>query len=167
MALGSSAEFSIIVKLVDQVTGKMGGLTQKFQGLGQSLTGVGKRLTTGLTLPLIGLGAVALKLASDFDASMRNVNSIAQLPEGQFKSLSDSVLQFALTTRSSSTDVANALYDVVSAGFDTEKGFVVMQNSSKLAEAGLADITDTTKLLIAAMFSYGKGVEEAGHLTDG
>ena len=42
----------------------------RIQALGGAITGVGATLTTGLTVPLVGIGAAAVKVASDFEAGM-------------------------------------------------------------------------------------------------
>ena len=166
MVLGSSAEFAIVMKLVDEVSGKLKGIGGGLSGLAGSMTNAGKKMTAGLTLPIVGLGIASIKMAADFDASMRNVNSIAQLSEDQFVDLKDRVIDFSLTTRASSSDVASALYKVVSAGFAGAEAFEVMSQASKAAGAGLATTEDTTNLLIAAMRSYKLGLEDVAGINN-
>jgi TP901 family phage tail tape measure protein len=139
-------------------------------------------------------GVASVKMAADFDGAMRNVNSIAQLSESQFQSLKSEVLDFTLTSRASSTDVAAALYNVVSAGMSLEKAvevpvtkvreladgskelytetlktseaMAVMNIASHAAGAGLASTEDTSRLLISALRAYNLDVSQAGRVTD-
>ena len=73
----------------------------------------------------------------DFDKAMRNVNSIAQLPKKQFKSLSDNVLELAKKVNQAPQTLAEGLYDLVSSGFDAAESMVVLESSAKAATAGL------------------------------
>ena len=60
-------------------------------GLSSSLMGLGSALTLGLSVPIAALTGVGLKMFASFDEGMRNVNSIANLSESEFKKLSDAV----------------------------------------------------------------------------
>lgn len=64
------------------------GMHDKFQKAGESISHVGNKMqetganmTAGVTLPLAGIGAAAVKVASDFDASQRNIQSSLGLTE--------------------------------------------------------------------------------------
>jgi sulfite reductase alpha subunit-like flavoprotein len=65
------------------------------KAIGNSMKTVGSQMTSGISLPMLVIGAASGKLAYDFDKSMRNVNSIAQLPEPAFNQLQKSVLGLA------------------------------------------------------------------------
>ncbi len=47
--------------------------------LGDKLTGIGNRMTTGITVPVIGAGVAATKLASDYEEAIDNFGSKAGL----------------------------------------------------------------------------------------
>ena len=136
-------------------------------GLGESLRGVGTAMTMALTVPLIAAGGAALKLRADFDQAMRNVNSMALLGEDQFQSLSAAVLEFGSTIRSGPIGAAEALYTVIGAGWsDVTEAMQISQIAARTAEAGLADMTTTTEGLVAALLSYGAGVDQAAQYSD-
>jgi len=146
----------------DQVSGVVSDISGNIQNnLQNAALGV-----AGLVAGAAGLGVASVSMAADFDAAMRNVNAIIQLPEQEFANLRDQVLDFSLTTRASSTDVANALYNVVSAGFQADEAFAVMTASSRAAGAGLADTETTSRLLISALRAYKLPVEDAENVTD-
>jgi len=170
------------------------GATQGLNSVSQQMNGVakgGQNAAGGLnsamgiaSAAIVGIGVASVKSAMTFEQSMRNVNSVAHLPEEQFQKLQDDVISFALTTRSSADNVAKSLYLVASAGLEldekvksvavqTKDGVVqmseamaVMQASSRAAGAGLADVDEVSKLLISTMRAYGQDASQAGHITD-
>lgn len=130
------------------------------------LSSLGRSMTYAVTAPIVALGAGAVKMAADFDASMRNVNSIAQLTEAQFVSLSQKTLEFGSATRTGAKGAADALYEAYSAGFQGEAAFSLMSASVKTAEAGLASLDSTTKALAATILSYGQANITASQASD-
>lgn len=133
------------------IRNEVGILSETMSGI----AGLGRTLTYTFTTPVVALGGFAVQAASDFEAAMRNVNSIAQLSEDQFQDLSAAVLDFGSTTRSGVVESANALYTTFSAGItDTAAAMEFMEVASRTAEAGLADITTTTEALVASFLAY-------------
>lgn len=117
----------------------------------------------------IGVGVVgvaSVKLATDFDKSMRNVNSIAQLPEKQLKSLEGQVLSLAGKTAQAPKTLAEGLYDIVSSGFNAKQGMKILAASAKAATAGLTDTATSTKAVVAVLNAYHKPAKDAGKVSD-
>lgn len=115
----------------------------------------------------IGLG---IKKAADevigFDKAMRNVNSIAQLSEGRFASLSDEVLGLAGKTAQAPITLAQGLYDLVSSGFDANQSLRILQKSAKAATAGLTTTEVSTKAVAAVLNAYKLPASQAGKVSD-
>jgi len=149
-------------------------------GLGAS---AGQALNRGLTFgatAIAGLATASIGAAAGFDQQMRNVNSIAQLSKEAFEDMRSEVLEFSLTTRAGANGVADALYQVVSAGMSLDEtmgtavfrgkemseGMAVLQAASSAAGAGLAETDDTIKLLISALGAYNLEASEVGRVTD-
>jgi len=61
------------------MSGKMAAVGDKMQEVGQKIGRVGKSLTVGVTLPIVGVGAAATKMAMDFDTSMTKMVSMVGL----------------------------------------------------------------------------------------
>ena len=133
---------------------------------GKKMAKLGKSLTMKLTLPILAVGAGVLKLASDFDQGMRNVNSVLQLTEDEFQSMKQDVLDFSVTTRSSSKEVAEALLLVAQAGFRGEEAFMVMESASRAAGAAFTDAGSMARLLSGAINSFGLEAKDAARLND-
>jgi TP901 family phage tail tape measure protein len=135
---------------VSSLSGAIGGLQT-----------IGRNLTFAFTAPLALLGTAAISAASDFDASMRNINAIANLTSGELEDLSRRAVEFGAATRSGAQAAGDALYTVFSAGLtDVEDAFSAMEVAVYTAEAGLADLEVTTESLLSVMLSYGDTSEE-------
>lgn len=130
---------------------------------------IGKRLATAAkygALGLAGLGAVSVKMAIDFDRSMRNVNSIAQLNEKQFDKLGERVRSLAGKTAQAPETLAEGLYDLVSSGFDANESMKVLKASANAATAGLTDTATSTKAVAATLNAYRMPAQKAGKVSD-
>lgn len=137
-------------------------LTGMSTGIGQSLKNVGRDLTYALTVPLVAAGAASAKLAMDFDASARNIASISTDYAANFDEYNRRILEFGATTQAGSRAAIDALYEIYSAGvLNFAQAEAIMQVSVATAEAGVADLTATTKGLTTAMLAFGAANDTA------
>ena len=131
--------------------------------------GAGAGLSTFAKTGALALGAVAagsVKLAADFEKSMRNVNSIAKLPEPAFDRLNDQVLALAGPTAQAPKTLADGLYDLVSSGFKSQDAMKVLEASAIAATAGLTTTDVAAKSVAGVLNAYKLPAEEAGHVSD-
>ena len=73
----------------------MQGVAGNLKSAGESMTSAGRTLTADVTLPIVGVGLAATKMASDFQASMTQLVTQAGLPADQLKNLTAQVQAFA------------------------------------------------------------------------
>jgi len=133
----------------------------------KGVAAVGRTMTFTLTAPLVTLATYAGQAAMGFDASMQNINSIAQLSTGQFKALKEAAFDFASTTRAGVVPATDALYEIFSAGItDTTTAMAVWQTATRVSEAGLADLSRTTNAVTATISAYGLQAEDAARVGD-
>ena len=71
----------------------------RIQALGGTLTSYGSMLTKNVSLPLIGIGAAAVKVASDFEAGMSNVQAISNASAQDMELLSEKAKYMGATTK--------------------------------------------------------------------
>jgi TP901 family phage tail tape measure protein len=133
---------------------------------GTKMAAVGSAMTRNVTAPMAIAGGVAIKFAVDFDKSMRNVNSIAQLPEPAFQRLQKDVLALAGPTAQAPDTLAQGLYDLVSSGFNARQSLQVLRASATAATAGLTDTATSTKAVAAVLNAYRLPASKAGHVSD-
>ena len=65
----------------------------KMQSFGRGLSSFGSTMTRSVTMPIAAAGAMAVKLATDFETAMAKLNSIADTSEVSLENLSKSVLE--------------------------------------------------------------------------
>jgi TP901 family phage tail tape measure protein len=139
---------------------------RKMQTAGAAMSSAGKTLTRNVSLPVAAIGAVAVKTAIDFEKAMRNVNSIAQLPEPAFKRLNKDVLSLAGPTAQAPKTLAEGLYDLVSSGFNAKESMTILKSSAKAATAGLTTTEISTKAVAAALNAYHRPAGDAAKVSD-
>lgn len=143
----------------------LGGTSKKLGAVSRGLRSAGSSFSA-LTFPILGAAAVSGKLAIDFDRAMRNVNSIAQLPERQLESLRNDILALAGPTAQAPQTLAEGMYDLVSSGFKAKESLVIMKNAAKAATAGLTDAATSTKVMAAVLNAYRMGADKAKSVSD-
>lgn len=147
------------LKAVDLQAGKT---ATKANGMGKAINAAGKAAALGTAAIAVG----AVKMATDFDKSMRNVNSIAQLPERALKDLEKNVLALAGKTAQAPRTLADGLYDLVSSGFDAKDSMLVLASSAKAATAGLTTTEVSTKAVAAVLNAYRLPAKAAAKVSD-
>jgi TP901 family phage tail tape measure protein len=170
---------TIEVQLVAVATGfkaEMAAAAAEVRGFSGELVSMGmagdrgvRQLGTelaGLGVALAGIDLLAGKAFVGFDQRMRNVASITQDGEKQFRSYEAAVLDISSTVPKSANDIAEGLYHVASAGFTGAAGIAVVQSSAKAAAAGLTDTTTAANAITGTLNAYGQSALNAGHISD-
>lgn len=130
------------------------------QSLADKLSGLGRTMTGGVTTPLIGAGAAALKFATDLNAGMANTQSLG-LAQDRVVELKSEIQSMAVETGKSTSDLADGLYQVVSAFGDSADTAEILRINAMAAAAGLATTTDAINLTSAVTKGYGDTSAEA------
>lgn len=147
--------------------GAVGSLRATQGELGKTATSAqktGQALRDGLKWGAIGAGAATLasaKFAMDFERNMRNVNSIAQLSEGDFADLNQKVLDMAGPTAQAPKVLADGLYDIVSSGFKAKAALKILRAGAVAATAGLTDTATATRAVTAVLNAYHRPAADA------
>ena len=81
----------IILKLTDQASAELAGVSKTFKAVGQNLTRAGKVMTLGVTAPLVAAGGLALKAASDYEQAMGAVETV-------FEDAGDAIKEYSKTS---------------------------------------------------------------------
>ena len=152
-----------------QATASLTRLEGQLQGTASRSRRSAQAINTAMKYAAVGAAgaaAASVKLAADFDKSMRNVNSIAGLPEAKFKALEKQVLKLAGPTAQAPKTLAEGLYDLVSSGFDAKESMTILRASAKAATAGLTDTKTSTKAVAAALNAYRRPASDAKAVSD-
>lgn len=116
--------------------------TRSIQRFGKKMQGFGDTMTRNITLPVVGLGAAAVKLASDFEETQSKFNTvfkdISDNAQKASKELSDS---FGLSSRASMQLLSDTGSLLVGFGFTQEEALKLSTEVNKLA-VDLASFTN-------------------------
>lgn len=100
----STAEFETAMK---RTSDSAKAWTKDLKAIGQQASDLGVALTKTLTVPILGLGAGAIKVAADFESAFANVRKTMEAtPEG-FKKVEDGIRSMAQQIPMAAEDLAN------------------------------------------------------------
>ena len=139
---------------------------EKVSNAGKGISSVGQTLTATVTAPIVGAGAYAIKTASDFEDAFAKLSTIADTTEVPVDELRKSIMNLAEETGQSSAEVADAVYNAISAGQKTKDAVGFVETSAKLAQAGFTSTTVATDTLTTALNAYGLSASEAERIAN-
>lgn len=169
---GSGAISRLLVVLSAETSGLSRGLagaTGSLSSFASKANQIGSTLTRSLTLPILALGGVALKLASDYAAAIGRVQGLTTVLEDGRHTVADVTAELetmSVQTGTSIIELADSFYFAGSAGLNFQTAMDVVNESAKAAAIGMGDAKDVAKVLIFALNAYkGTGLD-AAHATD-
>ena len=135
---------------------RMGRVQRSFDRFGTRATAAGQALSVGLTTPIVGLGTIALRSATQFNKGMANVATLIPGNTARVNELKGAVQQLAIAHGKDTTDLAAGLYQTISA-FGDQAGDTlrVLEINSKAATAGVATTEQAIALTSSVTKAYG------------
>lgn len=143
--------------------------SSSMQSLGKvsdTFTSVGKTLTASVTAPIMGLGAAAVKMTSDFNSSMAKVQALSGATGEELQLLRDTAKEMGATTQYSATEAADALGYMALAGWDANESTKALPGVLNLAAASGMDLAQASDLCTDYMSAFGMEAGEAGRMAD-
>lgn len=154
---------------LNDVSGKV---SSKIQDVGDSVKKAGGKVSDAgkalapLSGALAGAGVASSKMSMDFEDAMAKVSTIADETEVPLSKLEDGIKELSNQTGISATEIADNVYNAISAGQKTGDALAFVEKSTKLAKAGFADAGDALDILTTIMNAYGLEAEEVGKVSD-
>ena len=133
---------------------------------GNNLKKTGKNLTTGLTLPLVGLGVASLKTFADFEQGMLKVKAISGATDSQFKALTESAKELGSTTMFTASQVAELQLNLSKLGFDPQSILDSSQAILNLAQATDSDLAQAATVAASTMNAFGLEAKDMTMISD-
>ena len=159
-------DVSQIKKAFDEVSSQASQMGKKFQEAGKQMTSAGKTLSTYVTAPVLGLGAVAFHTASSFDDSMRKVKAISGATGDEFKQMTDLARELGRTTRFSASEAAEGMQYLAMAGFSTSEVMESIDDMLSLAAAGAIGLGTASDIASNVLTGFNLQASEAGRVAD-
>ena len=139
---------------------------QKMEELGTKISSAGRTLTTYVTAPIVGAGAVAVKTSADFESSMSNVAAISGATGNDLQALKEKAREMGATTKFSATESADAMSYMAMAGWDADQMISGLPGILNLAAASGEDLATTSDIVTDALTAFGMKAEDSGHFAD-
>ena len=137
------------------VSRKLDAMSQKFKKIGQNLTNVGRTLTTKVTVPIVGLGTLSVKAASDFESAFAGVEKTVDGTAEQLDTLRQGIRDMAKEIPASTTEIAAVAEAAGQLGIETKnilkftRVMIDLGNSTNLsadeAASALAKFANVTR----------------------
>lgn len=152
-------EFGGVVGQIMQQAG------QKVTDFGDKIEGVGEKLMP-ISAATAAAGAATVKMAFDFEDSMAKVATIADATEVPLADLEAAILELSDETGIAAGEIAQNVYDAISAGQKTGDAVNFVRHATDLARAGFADSGDALDLLTTIMNAYKLEAGEVVNVSD-
>ncbi|MEG2246304.1 MAG: phage tail tape measure protein [Peptostreptococcaceae bacterium] len=138
----------------------------KMTALGNISKSVGSAMTQYLTLPLVGVGAASVKVATDFESGMSKVSALSGATGSDLKMLEDKAREMGSTTKYSSTEASEALQYMALAGFDANEMASALEPTLKLAGASGMELATASDIVTDTLSMFGMEATETARMTD-
>lgn len=138
---------------------------EKMKETGGKLTAAGKAVMP-VSAAVAGIGTAAAVSAVNFEDAMAKVSTIADTMEVPLDSLRSQILELSSQTGISANEIADNVYNAISAGQKTGDAVNFVTNSTKLAKAGFADAGAALDVLTTILSAYGMEASEVTNVSD-
>ena len=156
-------------------------------GFEKGISALGGIASKGLTASTVAISAVsaalstcaayAIKVGSDFEAGMSNVEAISsasaqsvttasgEMVDG-LTALTEKAKEMGATTKFSATESSQALNYMAMAGWDAQEMYDGLAGVMTLAAASGEDLATTSDIVTDALTAFGMQASESGHFAD-
>ena len=144
---------------------KFNAFTEGCTKAGTAIKNVGKKISV-MSAATVAAGTASAKMAVDFEDDMAKVSTIMDTNVMSVKDMQDAIIDLSNKTGIAVGDVADDVYNAISAGQKTGDAVAFVENSTKLATAGFAESGDTLNILTTILNAYGLKAEEVTNVSD-
>jgi TP901 family phage tail tape measure protein len=129
---------------------------RRLRDVGTQMMHLGRSMTFRVTLPIVGLGAAAVREFSAFEFELNKMRGLVGVSEATVREFSDAILDMAGELGRAPVELASAGYFILSSGVtDTARAMDVLKVSGQAASAGLGTTAQVADVLTSAMNAYG------------
>jgi len=133
----------------------MATASAKLTALGKQMVATGRTMMMSMSLPLAAIGGAAIKMSMDFETSMQHIVGLVGVAQQQVNAWGEQIRELAPALGKTSTELANAMFFITSAGLRGEAALDALKASAKGAAAGLGETAVVADAATSAMNAYG------------
>ena len=170
----------VTLRLIDKATSplnKIGGKLKdsanqwakagkQIQNAGNSISAVGGKMTKTLTVPILGAGTAAVKVASDFEKGMSTVKSISGATGKDLDALAAKAKEMGAKTKFSATEATDAFKYMGMAGWNAGQMMDGIEGIMHLAGATGEDLASTSDIVTDALTAFGMSAKDTNKFVD-
>src|SRR5690625_3453984 len=133
---------------------------------GDKATSAGKSMTAKVTTPLLGVGVVAAKIGSDFEASMSKVAAVSGATGSELEDLTKKAREIGAETQFSASEAADALNYMGLAGWSTQEMLEGIDGVMSLAAASGEDLGLVSDIVTDGLSAFGLTAQDSARFAD-
>ncbi len=153
---------TVAVKKADEVSKEL----EKTAKVGANMSKVGSTLTKTLTVPLIGAGTAATKMAIDYESSFAKVSTLLDKNIVDYDKYKNDILDASSESKVAVDEFSEAVYGSISAGVDQTKAIKFTTDAMKLAKGGFTDGAKAVDVMTTAINGYSMSADDATKISD-
>ena len=139
---------------------------RKMQRTAADLQAVGKNLSQSLTAPLLGIAAISVKTAADFEFAMAKVQAVSGFTAAEMKTLEKQAESLGATTSKTQDEVARLQLELAKLGKTSAE---IEQMTESVLSLGIAfdqDLGETARVVGATLNQFELDASQAGRVAD-
>ncbi|MFI3173120.1 MAG: phage tail tape measure protein [Eubacteriales bacterium] len=140
-------------------------ISDKFTSVGTTITNIGTTLLP-ISTAVSGLGTLASYMSLDFEDAMAKVSTIADTTQVPIEDLETAILNLSNETGIAASDIAENVYNAISAGQDTADAVSFVESATKLSTAGFTESASSLDILTTIMNAYGLEADAVTNVSD-
>lgn len=140
--------------------------SNKVTRISEKIDGLGSTLTAGLTLPIFAIGTAATTVGNEFEAKMSKVQAIAGATKEELEKLTETAIELGSKTSFSSSQVAEGMENLASAGFTTNEIIKSMPGLLDLAASSGTELAAAAEITASAIRGFGLEANTSAHIAD-
>lgn len=150
----------VVLQAQDLASGKLKGFGSTLVNLAGD-AGPLLKVFGGMSLAAIAVGTQAVQMASQYDQSMRMVQSLTGSSTSQMQAYDTQIKALAIDAGVAPNALAQGLYNVLSASFSGTDAMHVLALATEDAKIGMTDAATTTNGLTNILRTFGLGAKDA------
>jgi len=160
---------SLVVRIgadTRDLNAKLGTVQKQMRTMTGNFKKLGRSMSKSITLPLLAVGAAALKVGVDFEAAMSKVKAVSGATGADFSMLEQSAKKLGATTTFTASQVASLQLEFAKLGYSATQIEAVTESTLYLAQATGSDLAQAAEVAGATLGGFGLGASEVTRVTD-
>lgn len=126
----------------------------------------GAAAVAGVATAIGGVAVASVTAGAKWESAFAQVQTIMDSTAVSTADMEKSILKLSSSMGIASDELANTVYNVISATGDTANAVSIAEQASKLATAGFTDSASALSVLTTAMNAYGLSADQVGNISD-